>query len=1205
MLALNALLLCATLAAGSPDSSAEFRQLCNQFQQPALRYHPETWFHFIGGNIGKEGITKDLEAIKGAGLAGIQLFNGQFGGPWPGVPQVPCLSTEWDAMIGHTAAECKRLGLKFSMEGCAGWSMAGGPWIPASRGMRHLCENRTDISAGQRISNPLPISAEATGAERDYRDICVLAFPLPAGDSGTSLKPDSVSTDATEDSGGWIKMISGKGNIELPPGKHTVTVQFNKPQVLRTLMLPAVARMTHAQEFNPLIEISVSVPGPSGTWTQRVKRAIPRANWQDSFPLSLAVPDLKSDKFRITFHLGRSIALDYLELQESARTDDWQGKAAYTLRALDDTGVYPRPKEACIAPGSVLDITSKMDARGVLNWTPTSGRWAVLRCGHYYTGAKNGPAPAEATGPEVDKMDAGAADLHFSHYIGRLSAPGGPAGSGLKGMVLDSWECISQTWTPQLEAIFKAKHGYPLRPWLPAIQGWVVESPESTERFLRDWRSTLSDQITDAFYGEMARLAKQRGITTAFETALGDVVSGDILRYMSKPDVPMCEFWYPDCPQRGGEETKPILPTASAAHIYGKKVVAAESLTSVDLHWNESFSAWKTTLDKGLALGVNQVVFHTFTHNPRTDVVPGTSFGAGIGSPFLRGQTWWPQMPFFTDYVSRCETLLQAGRPSADVLWFLGDELDHKPRQDTPFPAGYHFDYCNADVVQNRLRVSRGLLTIPEGTSWRLLWLRNTRRVTPGTLRGVLRLLQTGATVAGAPPTGCATLEPGADRICDRLIRQIWGSNPGTSGNRHVGQGRIVWYPEVAESPRKALEGMHLAPDVAFASGLKWNHRITSQADIYFVAANGSGSNGMVRFRSIGRPLLFNPVNGSMVPAPVYRQSGGNTDVWLDLPGAASVFVVLQHGALAVPHLESVRHNGHDLAAAVGTSGPTILSAHYGVEGDKTLQADVTALVKRMAASGVTSIPANNGLVGDPALRHVKTLWISIQSSKGPRTLRAGEGQSILLTQPPTELSTITVLPNGALVCWENGDLAVTPAGKRVSATRHLLGLKSLTIQGPCSVQLHGEGAPAQPIQLESIQPWSNLTDADIRWFSGEGTYHIEFEMANVDSGKEYLLDLGELSAMARVSVNGSAGQFVWATPFRFPVTGQLHRGKNTLDVRVTNTWHNRLSYDASLPEALRKTWTISGPGPQPVPDASGLTGPVRLYEGHRIGLTP
>jgi len=86
------------------------------FANPPLAWRPETWFHFLAGNVAAKGITADLEAISGAGISGIQLFHGQFGGPWPGVvPQIQCLSPEWDAAINHAATECRRLGLDFTM----------------------------------------------------------------------------------------------------------------------------------------------------------------------------------------------------------------------------------------------------------------------------------------------------------------------------------------------------------------------------------------------------------------------------------------------------------------------------------------------------------------------------------------------------------------------------------------------------------------------------------------------------------------------------------------------------------------------------------------------------------------------------------------------------------------------------------------------------------------------------------------------------------------------------------------------------------------------------------------------------------------------------------------------------------------------------------------------------------------------------------
>lgn len=123
----------------------------NTFRKPDKTYYPETWFHFIGGNVSKEGITADLEAIAAAGISGIQLFHGQFGGEWPGVsPQIKCLSESWDDLILWTAEECKRLDLRFTMQNCPGWSYAGGPWIEPDNAMRQLARSRTDIDGGQK-----------------------------------------------------------------------------------------------------------------------------------------------------------------------------------------------------------------------------------------------------------------------------------------------------------------------------------------------------------------------------------------------------------------------------------------------------------------------------------------------------------------------------------------------------------------------------------------------------------------------------------------------------------------------------------------------------------------------------------------------------------------------------------------------------------------------------------------------------------------------------------------------------------------------------------------------------------------------------------------------------------------------------------------------------------------------------------------------
>ena len=126
------------------------------FVSPSRMYYPETWFHYIGGNVSPEGITADLEAIVSAGISGVQLFHGQFGGQWPATTDsIACLSEKWDAAVEHTAKECKRLGLRFTMQNCPGWAMSGGPWIKPENAMRSIIYSRTDVD-GRDIQVELP-----------------------------------------------------------------------------------------------------------------------------------------------------------------------------------------------------------------------------------------------------------------------------------------------------------------------------------------------------------------------------------------------------------------------------------------------------------------------------------------------------------------------------------------------------------------------------------------------------------------------------------------------------------------------------------------------------------------------------------------------------------------------------------------------------------------------------------------------------------------------------------------------------------------------------------------------------------------------------------------------------------------------------------------------------------------------------------------
>jgi len=668
-------------------------QAGDDFTTPPKDAWPQTWFHLIGGNVSKPGLTADLEAIRTAGIGGIQLFHGQVGAAtaWPRThEQIPCLSQKWDDLIGFAADECARLGLKFEMQNCPGWSMSGGPWVPPEKAMRKLvCFE--------------PGKKPAFNADDDYREIGTVSFPAPAGWGTPDPVPESVTTN---------------GDVRVYTFAHAVT--------LRTLSLPAPQELNHPWAYEPGLSFVFEAESENG-WKRVLDRRYPRGCWQDSAPISFAFPATTAKQWRLTFTRTHDLNLRYVRFSSVAHLDNWETCAGLGYRELPAHGTLDAAYE-----------------RG-------TGE-ATLVFGHVNMKRRNGPAPREATGWECDKLDPEGFKIIFDNYLGRLMQ--GPlAGGKLKGMVVDSWECGCPTWTGRMEEYFRKLNGYDLRANLPALFGFVPASDKQAEAFLRDWRETISTLIEEHYYRVIAETGRQHGLDVQFETAFADVVPGDPLRFWKYADRPMCEFWRPHDNTKGfvgSDNFKPVRPCVSGAHLYGKRRVQAEALTSFSLDFDENFDDFKRVADRHFARGVTHLVFHTYTHHPQTGadfLPPGTSFGARIGSPFLRGQTWWRFMPHLTTYFARCGMMLERGKPVVDVLWYLGDAVGYRPDENAPFPEGYKYDYCTWDALATRLDVKDGRFVLPDGMSYRVLWIPEGTFLLPRTEKRLAELTAKGARI--------------------------------------------------------------------------------------------------------------------------------------------------------------------------------------------------------------------------------------------------------------------------------------------------------------------------------------------------------------------------------------------------------------------------------------------------------------------------
>jgi hypothetical protein len=499
-------------------------------------------------------------------------------------------------------------------------------------------------------------------------------------------------------------------------------------------------------------------------------------------------------------------------LKANFRIDQIQGKAAFTVEQVPPLpAAFPAlPAEAVIPRGRLVDLTAKMDARGRLAWEVPAGKWTLFRIGYTTTGQTNLPAPEPGRGLECDKLSKQGIEAHFAGLMAKLIADNGPlAPKTLVRTHIDSWEVGSQNWTPQMREEFRRRRGYDPLLLLPVMTGRVVDSLEVSERFLWDLRQTVSDLIVENYAGHMRTLANRHGLQLSIE-AYGE--PADDIAYAGRADEPMGEFWSWDKYSAAESCTE----MASAAHVYGKRILGAEAFTATDAEkWLGHPGNIKDLGDWAFCEGINRFVFHRYAMQPWTNPnrEPGMSMGPW-GLHYERTQTWWEQSRAWHEYLARCQFLLQQGLFVADVCYL---QPEGAPRRFTPPPTamsgpfvrgGYNFDGCTAEVVLTRMSVKDGRIVLPDGMSYRVLVLPQVKTMTPALLGKIKELVTAGATLVGPlPPQKSPGLSnyPACDEEVRKLAADLWGAGaaPAEMTGRRVGKGRIVWGGEL--SPKSAV----------------------------------------------------------------------------------------------------------------------------------------------------------------------------------------------------------------------------------------------------------------------------------------------------------------------------------------------------------------------------------------------------------------
>ncbi|HEX7873651.1 MAG TPA: glycosyl hydrolase [Sphingobium sp.] len=965
LVAATALTAFPVVAPALADTPAPSANLEGQFRDPPNSARPRVWWHWMNGNISKDGIAKDMAWMKRVGIGGLQNFDANLSTPQVVDKRIVYMTPEWKDAFRFAATEAERQGLELAIAASPGWSETGGPWVPAEDGLKKLVWSETEVAGGKAFAGKLAAPPSVTGPFQTvakeagigsmmnpgekpvpsptyYADVAVLAYPV---DTAATLPiPKAVSQDGQMLDVGLLTDGDLSSAVEIRKGTSsapaTVSLDYGKPQTIRSasLFLPGSSMIFFGANVSPRLEAS----DDGKAWRKVVEVPAAMVPTTVSFaPVTaryfrIAIAPAKSDlaasylsassgiDLAALADMGKAMAspannglkIGDLRLSADARIDRYEAKAGNHIEQDYYSLSSNLPEVAGVAPGKMIDLTAKLRPDGTLDWTPPKGKWRVLRLGYSLLGTENHPAPPEATGLEVDKFDGAAVRRYLDHYIGMYRDAAGKDMVGAKGVraiLTDSIEVGAANWTPRMIEQFKTLRGYDPLPWLPTLTGVVVGSRADSDRFLYDYRRTLADLMASQHYGTVAAVAHENGLKVYGEALEDHRPSlGDDMAMRRYTDVPMAAMWTYTT-DKGPKLTylADIKGAASVAHVYGQNLVAAESLTSSLSYWQHAPNSLKRVIDLEFVTGVNRPVIHTSVHQPVDDKVPGLSLFI-FGQYFNRHESWAEMAKPWVDYISRNSLMLQQGRNVADVAYFYGEEAPltglygDKVVGDAPRTSAY--DFVNADIVADALKNDGAELVAPGGARYRLLYLGGSSdRMTLATLRRIAALAEGGATIVGKAPVGNPGLAGDAADYA-ALVKRLWSGAAETP----VGKGRVIASTDV----EAALRTIGSAPDFRFTGGttgadIPFLHRKLADGDSYFLVNRKDAPEGVeAHFRVTGKaPELWHAETGT-AEAVSYRIVNGETIVPLNLRGEESVHVVFRKAAradaLAIKKLEPV-----------------------------------------------------------------------------------------------------------------------------------------------------------------------------------------------------------------------------------------------------------------------------------------------------------
>jgi hypothetical protein len=350
---------------------------------------------------------------------------------------------------------------------------------------------------------------------------------------------------------------------------------------------------------------------------------------------------------------------------------------------------------------------------------------------------------------------------------------------------------------------------------------------------------------------------------------------------------------------------------SSAAHVAGRNLVISESFTWLRNHYHTALSHIKAESDNLWLNGVNGIYYHGICYAPKDTAWPGWLFYAATQANARN--SIFRDVPWLNAYMTRCQSVLQSGRPFHDILlyWPVYDlwmgagnrELRftvHRPEwiETTPcgdaarwiMDQGYTFDFVS-DRQLRHTRSHNRLLTTEGGNRYRTVLVPDVTYMTVDTVRHLLDLAKAGATILvwkGLPGDVPGWHE--SDLRRQQLGALLAGLSFGSDGTAAVGRGRVV----IGDDLAPLLHRAQIVRESMVDYGLKFVRR-KDGAQVTYLVVNHSARpvDTWVRLGSrCQSAVLMDPMSGRTGVA-VQRGEPDQAEVYLQLePGETRVLRV-------------------------------------------------------------------------------------------------------------------------------------------------------------------------------------------------------------------------------------------------------------------------------------------------------------------------